>query len=136
VHARISGKKLLPEMHFTFKQARDHLRAELFGRQTVEETLQFIQALAAEARKSSATRLLVWVRNSRPIFKVEQYGLSEHFKQLAAQKDVRVALLADSDEVRASHQYIEVLAAQQGAKVRAFREETRALAWLGAQSQE
>jgi hypothetical protein len=123
-------------VHYTFKQRQDHLRAELFGRQTVEETLKFVDALVAEARAKSVSRFLVWVRNSRPIFKVEQYGLSEHFKQLAAQKDVRVALLADSDEVRASHQYIEVLAAQQGAKVRAFREETRALAWLGAQSQE
>lgn len=60
------------------------------------------------------TRFVVWVRNSRPIFTVEQ--------------------------VRASHQYIEVLAAQQGAKVRAFRDEARALSWLRsappAQSQE
>ena len=47
-----------------------------------------------------------------------------------------MALLADSDEVRASHQYIEVLASQQGARVRAFRDESRALDWLAAQSQE
>jgi len=55
-------------------------------------------------------------------------------------RDVRVARLADSEEVRASHQYIEVLAAQQGAKVRAFQDEARALSWLRAaapaQSQE
>ena len=76
------------------------------------------------------------MRSSRPIFKVEQYRISEHFKQLAANKALRVALLADSDEVRASHQYIEVLASQQGAQVRAFRDEARALAWLRAQSQE
>jgi hypothetical protein len=38
--------------------------------------------------------------------------------------------------VRASHQYIEVLAGQQGAPVRAFREESRALNWFTAQSQE
>jgi len=38
--------------------------------------------------------------------------------------------------VRASHQYLEVLAGQQGANVRAFREESRALDWLRAQSQE
>jgi hypothetical protein len=119
-------------MHFTFEFAQDHLRAELFGRQTVEQTREFVAALITEARKHSATRILIWVRNSRPIFKVEQYKLSDQFKQLAAQKDVRVALLADSDEVRASHQYIEVLAAQQGAQVRAFRDEARALNWLCA----
>jgi hypothetical protein len=119
-------------MHYTFEFAQDHLRADLFGRQTVDETLRFIQALAAEAREHAARRILIWVRNSRPIFKVDQYKVSDLFKQLAANKDVRVALLADSDEVRASHQYIEVLAGQQGARVRAFRDESRALNWLRA----
>jgi hypothetical protein len=123
-------------MHFTFETSPECLRATLYGRNTVEETLQFIAALAAEARKHAATRFLICVRNSRPIFKVEQYKVSEQFEQLAANKALRVALLADSDEVRASHQYIEVLAAQKGAQVRAFREESRALAWLAAQSQE
>jgi hypothetical protein len=123
-------------MHFAFKQAQGYLRAELFGRQTVEQTLEFVAALTAEARNSDSRRILVWVRNSRPIFKVEQYRISEQFRQLANNKQLRVALLADSDEVRASHQYIEVLASQQGAKVRAFRDEARALDWLVAQSQE
>ena len=123
-------------MHSTFEQAPGHLRAELFGRQTVEETLQFVGALVDEAKKASATRILVWVRNSRPIFKVEPHNLADKFRQLANIKGVRVALLADSDEVRASHQYIEVLAGQQGANVRAFRDESRALNWLELQSQE
>ena len=123
-------------MHFTFKQAQGCLRAELFGRQTVEQTFEFVGALTAEARKSASDRILVWVRNSRPIFKLEPYKISEQFRQLANNKQLRVALLADSDEVRASHQYIEVLASQQGAKVRAFRDEARALDWLAAQSQE
>jgi len=123
-------------MHFTFKQAQGYLRAELFGRQTVEQTFEFIEALAAEARKNASRRILVWVRNSRPIFKVEQYKISDQFRLLAADQDLRVALLADADEVRASHQYIEVLASQQGAKVRAFRDEARAVDWLVAQSQE
>ena len=123
-------------MHFTFQFAGDHLRAELYGRQTVEQTIEFVNALAAEARRHSATHLLVCVRNSRPIFKVERYKLSEHLRTLAANKALRVALLADSDEVRASHQYIEVLAAQQGAAVRAFRDEPRALAWLRSLSAE
>ena len=126
-------------MHYTFAQAQDPLRAELFGRQTAEEALSFVEALAAEARNSAATRVLVWVRNSRPIFKLDAVRISDPVKQLAARK-LRVALLADSEEVRASQQYIEVLAAQQGARLRAFRDEARALAWLRsvspAQSQE
>ena len=119
-------------MHFTFEHSQACLRATLYGRQTVEETAQFIEALGAEARKHSASRILISVRDSRPIFKVEQYKISEFFKQLAGNK-ARVALLADSDELRAAHQYIEVLAAQQGAQVRAFRDEKRALEWLQSQ---
>jgi hypothetical protein len=117
-------------MHFHFELMQDHLRAELFGRKTVEETLEFVSTLVAEARKSSALQILIWVRNSRPIFKLEPYKVSDQFRQLSGVKGLRVALLADSDEVRASHQYIEVLASQQGASVRAFREESRALGWL------
>jgi hypothetical protein len=117
-------------MHFNFQLRQDHLRAELFGRKTAEETLEFVQALVAEARRSAVRQILIWVRNSRPIFKLEPYKVSEQFRQLAALPAVRVALLADCDEVRASHQYIEVLASQQGANVRAFRDEPRALNWL------
>src|SRR5262245_33467053 len=123
-------------MHFHFELMQDHLRAELFGRKTAEETLEFAHAVVAEARRGEARRVLVWVRNSRPIFRLDQYKLPEQLRQLAALKDVRIALLADSDEVRASHQYLEVLASQQGAALRAFRDEPRALGWLRAQAQE
>ena len=122
-------------MHYTFKQAPGLLRAELFGRQTPEETHEFVEALLAEAQRLSLTRVLAWVRNSRPVFKVEHYDIRDKFRRLAA-RGVRVALLADSDEVRASHQYLEVLAGQQGAHLRAFRDEARALHWLSGQSHE
>ena len=122
-------------MHYTFKQAPGLLRAELFGRQTAEETHQFVDALLAEAQKLAATRVLAWVRNSRPIFRVEQYDITGKLRLVAARR-LRVALLADSDEVRASHQYLEVLAGQQGAQQRAVRDEARALHRLNAQNQE
>ena len=126
-------------MRYKFTMVHDCLRAELVGRESVDETQEFIRAVAAQAQKTRCPRILVWVRRSRPIFKVEQYRISEYFKQLAANPEVRVALLADSEEVRAAHEYIEVLARQQGANVRAFREELPALEWLrvpALQSQE
>ena len=126
-------------MRYQFSVVHDCLRAELFGRETVAETQEFIRAVTEEARKRNFARILVWVRRSRPIFKVEQYRISEHFKRLAANPAVRVALLCDSEEVRAAHEYIEVLARPHGANVRAFREEPSAIEWLKApalQSQE
>ena len=123
-------------MHYTIVQGQGHLRAEMYGRQTVEETQDFIRALTREVLKSGATMVLVWVRNSRPIFKVDQYRIAEQFRRLAANPQYRVALLADSDELRASHEYVELLARQQRANVRAFRDEAAALDWLARQSQE
>jgi len=124
-------------MHYTIVQGKGHVRAELYGRQSVPETEAFIRALTAEVLKSGTSMVLVFVRNSRPIFKVDQYRIAEQFRRLAQNPQYRVALLADSDELRASHEYIEVLARQQGANVRAFRDEASALDWLGAlQSQE
>lgn len=126
-------------MRYGFTLVDNCLRAELIGRETVAETRQFILATADEARRVQCPRILVCVRRSRPIFMVEQYHVSDYFKELAKNPGVRVALTADSAEVRAAHEYIEVLARQYGANVRAFREEAPALEWLreGAlQSQE
>ncbi len=125
-------------MHFTTSVAQGYLRAELYGRNTGEETDEFIRAVRDETRQKGIKRVLVWVRSSRPIFQVEKYGLSQHFRELALDPQYRVALLADSSEVRSSHEYVEMLARQQGASVRAFRDEQAALAWLNAdpQSQE
>jgi hypothetical protein len=133
------GEQLTPAMQYKFTLLQDCLRAEVIGRESVAETQEFIRAAMAEAAKQRCSRMLVWVRSSRPIFKVEQYRISEHFKQIAANPEVRVALLADAEELRAAHEYIEVLARQAGANVRAFRDEPSALEWLRAgvlQSQE
>lgn len=108
----------------------DHLRAELLGRETVQETAQFLQAVASESLKHERNRLLIVVRASRAIFKVEQYQISEYFKGLAERPGYRVALLSDSDEIHAAHGYVEVLARQRGLNVRAFRDEATALEWL------
>jgi hypothetical protein len=44
--------------------------------------------------------------------------------------EARVALVADSSEMHSAHQYIELLARQQNANVRAFRDEAPAREWL------
>lgn len=117
-------------MHYTIDQGTGCVRAEVFGRQTAAETQEFIQALAGEVRKNGCTAVLVSVRNSRPIFRLDPAGI-EQLRRLAAQPRYRVALLADTEELRTSHEYLEVLARQQGANLRAFRDEASALGWLG-----
>lgn len=114
------------------------LRAELTDRQTVAQTREFLEALADAALKHDATRILICVRASRPIFKVEQYSASAYLKEIALRPWLKVALVAGRSDVRSAHEYVELLARQQGANLRSFADDAAALAWLQTadQSQE
>jgi len=113
---------------------KDYVRAEIVGRETAEETAVFLQEVLAALREHKLSRLLMVVRESRAIFKVEDYGLSEYFKAMTGQARARVALVGDSSESFAAHGYIELLARQRGLSVRAFRDEAGALEWLREES--
>lgn len=113
---------------------KDYVRAEIIGRETADETGQFLKALSAAVLEHGRSRVLVVVRESRAIFKVEDYGLSEYFKAMTGQARARVALVGDSSESFAAHGYIELLARQRGLSVRAFRDEAAALEWLREES--
>jgi hypothetical protein len=108
----------------------DYLRADLYDRQTGEETRQALEAIAASARKHGRSQILISVHASRPLFKTEPYGLPDHFRELGEIKRYRIALTADSPELRLSQQYIEVLALRNGINVRSFRTEQAALDWF------
>ena len=118
-------------MHFTIEvEANSYpkiLRAELSRRETAEEMHEFIRALKSEIQKSGCSLTLIRVVHSRPIFKAEHYaGLT----RLAANPGIRIALVAHTEELRASHHYVELLTRQQGANVRGFNDEASALEWL------
>ncbi|HYR35528.1 MAG TPA: hypothetical protein VEQ87_14645 [Burkholderiales bacterium] len=67
---------------------------------------EFIEALNAEMQKSGCKLTLIRVVHSRPIFKAEHYsGLA----RLAAVPGSRLALVAHTEELRASHHYVELL---------------------------
>jgi len=102
-----------------------YLRVDLFNRETAEETRDALAAIAAEARKHKCSQILISVHASRPIFKVEQYGLPDYFRELG-----RIALTGDSAELRISQQYIESLARRNGINVRSFPNEQAALYWF------
>jgi hypothetical protein len=106
-----------------------YLKVDLFNQQTAAETRDALRTIAAEARKRKSSQILISVHASRPIFKVEQYGLPEYFKELGESK-CRIALTGDSDELRLSQQYIQVLARRNGVNVRSFPNEQAALHWF------
>ncbi|HEY6720358.1 MAG TPA: hypothetical protein VI363_01855 [Burkholderiales bacterium] len=117
-------------MLFEITVERGYLKADLFNRQTAEETRQALAAVAVEARKHGCSHILISVHASRPIFKVERYGLPDYFRELGEVPRCRIALTGDSPELRLSQQYVESLARRHGLNVRSFRTEQAALDWF------
>jgi hypothetical protein len=108
----------------------EYLKAEMFERETAEETREFLDAVLAAVLEHGATRLLISVRSSRPMFRVENYGLYRYLRQAVVRTPHQIALITDSAESRLSQMYIEFLARQFGVNVRCFRQEADALQWF------
>ena len=119
-------------MRFTIRHVENYLRADLYHRQTAEETNRFLQAVAREALGSAVDRVLISVHASRPIFRAQQLGLPGFFEIIISRPQHRVAMLADSYEGQLAQQYVMTLARQRGLNVRAFKEPGDAIAWLQA----
>jgi hypothetical protein len=108
----------------------DYLKADLFNRNTAEETRDALAAITAEARKHRFSQILISVHASRPIFKLEQSGLLDFFKRLGGMSEYRIALAGDSQELRLSQQYVEAVARRNGINVRSFPNPSAALDWF------
>ena len=106
-----------------------YLKAELFGRQTADETRRFLEALHAAALEHRRARILVRVRNSKPIFTVERYGISRYL-DIAFKSAYKIALMGDTPELRIAHQYVAMLAVMRGVDLRTFQNEIVAIEWL------
>ena len=113
-----------------------YLRAELFHRETAEESREFFAAVAEAALRRRCNSILISVRSSSPLFTVDRSGFFAEFALLDSTADRKVALVADSEELDYSHEYFALLAQHQGMNVGHFRSEVAALDWLRPQSLE
>src|ERR1700704_5798010 len=117
-------------MHYRIGMERGFLRAELLERETAEETRRFFRAVVFESVRHGCSRVLVHVRSSKTLFTVERFGVLETFKKLAADPAHRIALLGDTVELGMSHDYVALLARQQGITLRNFKNESEAVEWV------
>lgn len=108
----------------------DYLSVQIYNRQTDEETRDALAAILAAARKHECFQILVSIHASQPIFKVGRSGLLECFRELGDVSRYRIALTGDSDDLRLSQQYIELVAQPAGINVRSFHSEQAALDWF------
>jgi hypothetical protein len=111
-----------------------YLRAELFNRETMDETREFLQVVANAAVKHQRSRVLISVHASNPVFTVERSGFLAYFKRLIADASHKIALVGDSVELGISHGYIELIGRQHGVKVQSFLDEAEALRWFKAET--
>jgi hypothetical protein len=120
-------------MHFSMNLRPGHLRAELVGRQTADDMREFLHAVQAACRRHGCSKILMVVRASRVMFKPEDYGFDGRLPGYVTglvSPNCQIALLGDSSELHAAHEYIEVVARQRQINARAFRDEAAALLWL------
>lgn len=106
------------------------------SRETGEETREFFRAVILEYIKYQHSSVLLDLRSSRPIFHVGPHGFLEFFRMLADGSSCKIALLGDARDLHVSHEYIALLARQQGMNVQSFRDEAAALLWLRERRQQ
>ena len=116
-------------MRYTIEPREGYLHAVVYGRDTAEQMREFLLAVHAACKEHGAPRILISVRQSRAVFKPEEYGLSGYADELIT-PECQIAVLGDTHEVNAANEYIEMIARQRGVNVRAFRDERAALRWL------
>jgi hypothetical protein len=121
-------------MNYTIKELGGYLKAEMVERDTAEETAAFVEAIVEALRAARADRLLVSIRSSRPVFKVEEWKLSAALDKVMSIAGLKVAFIADTRELQMSQQYIALLGRQRGLQFESFESEAAALAWLTSSS--
>ena len=116
-------------MRFSIEPREGYLHAVVVGRDTPEQMREFLLAVHAACREHATPKILISVRQSRAVFKPEDYGLNGYVHELVTPA-CQIAVLGDTDEVHSANEYSEMVARQQGVNVRAFRDERAALQWL------
>jgi hypothetical protein len=116
-------------VRYTIDNRAGYLHAVVYDRDTPEQMREFLLAVHAACREHDTPKILISVRQSRAVFKPEDYGLNGYVHKLVTPA-CQIAVLGDTDEVNSANEYIEMVARQQGVNVRAFRDERAALQWL------
>jgi hypothetical protein len=107
-----------------------YLKAEMVERDTAAETSEFVNAILEALRLHRIFKVLISIRSSRPVFKVEDWNLSGALEQVMRLPGLKVAFIADTKEISMSQDYIALLAQQRGLAFRAFGAEKAAVTWL------
>ena len=120
-------------MRVSIEARGSYLRVEVAGRETPEEGRSVVERIIAEQARTGLKNILVIVRESPAMFRVESWEFSAFATRLAGIPGLRIALASDAADLYASQQYIALLSKQRALDVAAFPHEASALAWLLAE---
>lgn len=120
-------------MKFAIERREGYLYAALYNRDTPEEMREFLMGVKRACAEHDIPKILISVRRSRAVFKPEDYGLNGYVKEIVTPA-CQIALVGDVEEANSAHEYIELVARQQGVNVRAFRDESAGVRWLAGES--
>ena len=99
-------------------------------REGIDDAKEAVQQILHALETADTPRALIVARRAQAIFKVEEYQLSDAILRAAGIPGVKIALVADTAELFASYEYVELLSRQKGLDTKAFRSESDALRWL------
>ena len=116
-------------MRYSIDARSEYLHCTVVGRESADDMREFLHAVQAACVQHGCPNVLMCVRNSRAIFKPDDYGLSSYVPGLLT-PNCRIAMVGDTPELQVAHEYIELVARQKGIDARAFRDEAAALVWL------
>jgi hypothetical protein len=109
----------------------DYLRAELFERNTPEETLEFLCAVIQEGMRQRCAHVLVFVRSSSTsVFAIQKYEVLTYFEQFKSDPSHKIAIVGNTLELGMTHDYIQTLSGRHGVNVKSFLDEAAALHWI------
>ena len=110
--------------------ARDsgYLRVDLAGRESPADMREAIHKMLEECRRHEMPAVLICTRASRPLFRVDEFGLPAFLDEMTGA--CKVAMVAENAELRASDDYIATVARQKRLAVRTFVDEASAVRWL------
>jgi hypothetical protein len=121
-------------MRYSIEPQQGYLKAEMFERETALETAEFVEAIVEGLSAHAAGKVLISIRSSRPVFKVEEWKLSAALDKVMSIAGLQVAFISDTRELQMSQQYIALLGRQRGLKFESFDNEPAAVAWLTSSS--
>jgi hypothetical protein len=115
-------------MEIRIARADGYLRVELAGRNGPEDMQAAITRMLEECRRHELSSVLIFTRQSRALFKLEDFSLSMFLDRMTPA--CRVAMVAENADLRASDEYIAAAARLKKLAVQTFPDEAAAARWL------